>query len=409
MFFTRLLDRLIVEGDLTYVDHKGKVMHFGSGQIEGIAPVTVRLTDGSADRRLGLRPLLSVGEAYMDGQLVIEQGTLYDFLATAAHNIQAGRHDARLLRFLQRADHLWRGIQQYNPLPAARRNASHHYDISLAIYDLFLDPDRQYSCAYFERDDMTLEEAQLAKKRHIMAKLALAPGQSVLDIGCGWGGLALTLAREAKVDVTGITLSEQQWLEAQKRAADQHADTVRFQLVDYREVRGKFDRVVSVGMFEHVGIAHFDQFFHTVRDRLSDDGVALLHFICRSDGPGTTNPWIRRYIFPGGYSPALSEVLPAIERSGLYVTDIEILRLHYAMTLREWRRRFLANRAKAAQRYDERFCRMWEFYLTGSEVAFRFQGHVVVQIQLSKQLAGLPLTRDYMIGDAMPLYRRQAE
>jgi cyclopropane-fatty-acyl-phospholipid synthase len=228
-------------------------------------------------------------------------------------------------------------------------------------------------------------------------------------MSCGVGAGALTRARAAKVEVTGITLSEQQWLEAQKRAAGQHADNVHFQLVDYREATGQFDRVVSVGMFEHVGIAHYDQFFNCVRDRLTDDGVALIHFICRSDGPGTTNPWIRKYIFPGGYSPALSEVLPAIERSGLFVTDLEVLRLHYAMTLREWRHRFQANRAKAAQRYDERFCRMWEFYLTGSEVAFRFQGHMVAQFQLSKRLDTLPLTRDYMQGADVQLYRQQAE
>ena len=407
MFFARLLDRLIVAGDLTYIDHRGQTYHFGGVDIEGVAPVTIRLLDGGVERRLGLRPLLAVGEAYMDGQLVIEEGSLYDFLALAAHNLQ-GRHNAQFLRLMQKVDHLWRGLQQYNPLTQARRNAAHHYDISPALYDLFLDPDRQYSCAYFERDGMSLEEAQLAKKRHIMAKLALRPGQRALDIGCGWGGLAMTMAREAKIEVTGITLSEQQWMEAQKRAAASHIDNVHFQLIDYREVAGQFDRIVSVGMFEHVGIGHFEEFFQTVYDRLTDDGVALIHFICRADGPGTTNPWIRKYIFPGGYSPAFSEVMPAIERSGLLMTDLEILRLHYAMTLREWRRRFMANRTRAAERYDERFCRMWEFYLTGSEVAFRFQGHMVVQLQLSKKIDALPLTRDYMMERALPLYRQQA-
>jgi len=408
MFFAQFLKNLVVEGDLTYIDHRGRTHHFGQGQVKGIEPVSVRLTDGAYDTRLGLRPLLAAGEAYMDGVLVIEQGTLFDFLALAMHNV-AGRHRSKLLEFTQFFDFIGRWLQQYNPLSQARLNASHHYDISLAVYDLFLDPDRQYSCAYFERGDMTLEEAQLAKKRHIIAKLALEPGMKVLDIGCGWGGLALTLAREAKVDVTGITLSEQQLLEARKRAQAQRAENVRFELVDYREVGGKFDRVVSVGMFEHVGIAHFESFFQSVRDRLTDDGVALIHFICRADGPSTTNPWIRKYIFPGGYSPALSEVIPAIEKSGLIITDIEMLRLHYAKTLREWRRRFMANRAKAAERYDERFCRMWEFYLTGSEVAFRFQRHMVTQIQLAKRVDTLPLTRDYMMEEKLPLYRQQAE
>jgi cyclopropane-fatty-acyl-phospholipid synthase len=284
-------------------------------------------------------------------------------------------------------------------LGRARRNASHHYDISLALYELFLDPDKQYSCAYFERPGMSLEEAQIAKKRHIMAKLLLKPGQRVLDIGCGWGGLGLTLGREAGVDVTGITLSEQQWQEANKRAAlAQRSDQVRFQLTDYREITGTYDRLVSVGMFEHVGINHFDDYFRVVHDRLAEDGVALIHFICRSDGPGTTNPWIRKYIFPGGYSPALSEVLPSIERSGLFVTDIEILRLHYAETLRHWRQRFKANWARAAQLYDERFCRMWDFYLTGSELAFRFQGHAVAQVQLARRSDIVPMTRGYIQG-----------
>jgi len=408
MFFARLLKNLMVEGDLTYIDPKGRIHHFGQGKVEGIEPVTVRLTDPRLDLRLGLRPLLAAGEAYMDGKLLIEQGTLFDFLALAAHNLHS-RHHARFLNLMQQLDFVWRWLQQYNPVPLARKNAAHHYDISLEVYDLFLDPDRQYSCAYFERDDMTLEEAQLAKKRHIMAKLALEPGHKVLDIGCGWGGLALTLAREAKAAVTGITLSEQQWHEARKRAHQQRAGNVSFELVDYRAVEGKFDRVVSVGMFEHVGVAHYDQFFHSVAERLNQDGVALIHFICRAEGPGTTNPWIRKYIFPGGYSPALSEVIPAIERAGLFITDIEMLRLHYAMTLREWRRRFKANWAKAAERYDERFCRMWEFYLTGSEVVFRFQGHMVTQIQLAKKVDTLPITRTYMLDEHMPRFRQQAE
>jgi len=358
MFFAQMLDRLIVSGSLTYIDPKGHVHRFGGRPHEGLRPVTIRLNDASLDWRLALQPTLSVGEAYMDGKLTVEEGDLYDFLALASVNLDGGHH-AAWLNWGMKASHLLRRLQQYNPLNAARRNASHHYDISLSLYDLFLDPDRQYSCGYFETPTTSLEDAQIAKKRHIMAKLLLSPGQKVLDIGCGWGGLGLTLGREAGVEVTGI---------------------------------------ISVGMFEHVGLNHYDEFFRVVHDRLADDGVALIHFIARTDGPGSTNPWIRKYIFPGGYSPALSEVLPAIERSGLIPTDIEILRLHYAETLRHWRQRFMANWSRAAQLYDERFCRMWEFYLTGSEIAFRFQGHVVAQVQLSRRVDAVPLTRGYIEG-----------
>jgi cyclopropane-fatty-acyl-phospholipid synthase len=393
-----MLDRLIVTGSLTYIDPQGRVHRMGRRPIEGIAPVTIRLHDASLEWRLALQPNLTVGEAYMDGKLTIEEGTLYDFLALASVNLD-GSHHARWLNWGMRLSQLARRIQQYNPMQTARRNASHHYDISLALYDLFLDQDRQYSCGYFEYPEATLEEAQIAKKRHIMAKLLLSPGQRVLDIGCGWGGLGLTLGREAGVEVTGITLSEAQLKEAQKRAANaQRADQVRFQLTDYREITGTYDRIVSVGMFEHVGVNHYDEFFRVIHDRLADDGVALIHFIARADGPGTTNPWIRKYIFPGGYSPALSEVMPAIERSGLFMTDIEILRLHYAETLRHWRQRFTANWSRAAQLYDERFCRMWDFYLTGCEIAFRYQGHVVAQVQLSRSLDAVPLTRGYIAG-----------
>jgi cyclopropane-fatty-acyl-phospholipid synthase len=396
MFFAHLLDRLIVAGSLTYIDPKGRVHRFGGEPIDQLKPVTIRLTDPALDLRLCLQPLLAVGEAYMDGKLIIEAGTLYDFLALASVNLQRSHH-AGWLNWTQAVSHLWRRVRQYNPLGRARRNASHHYDISLELYELFLDPDKQYSCAYFENPKMSLEEAQIAKKRHIMAKLLLKPGQKVLDIGCGWGGLGLTLGREAGVDVTGITLSEQQWREAQKRAAlAQRSEQVRFQLTDYREITGTYDRIVSVGMFEHVGINHFEDYFRVVHDRLAEDGVALIHFICRADGPGTTNPWIRKYIFPGGYAPALSEVLPAIEKAGLFVTDIEILRLHYAETLRHWRQRFKANWARAAQLYDERFCRMWEFYLTGSEIAFRYQNQAVAQIQLARRVDTVPLTRSYI-------------
>jgi cyclopropane-fatty-acyl-phospholipid synthase len=292
----------------------------------------------------------------------------------------------------------FRVFQQYNPLHRARRNVAHHYDLSDTLYELFLDADRQYSCAYFAAPDQTIEQAQANKKRHIAAKLLLAPGQHVLDIGCGWGGLALYLAKECGVSVTGLTLSTEQLRVAERRAAAAGlSDRVRFELRDYRETNGRYDRIVSVGMFEHVGVVHYPEFFGKVKELLADDGVALLHSIGRQDGPASTNPWLRKYIFPGGYSPAMSEVVPVVERSGLWITDIEILRLHYAETLRAWRTRFNANRERIRALYDERFCRMWEFYLAGSEMAFRHQGHLNFQMQFAKKIDAVPLTRDYMV------------
>jgi cyclopropane-fatty-acyl-phospholipid synthase len=307
-------------------------------------------------------------------------------------------------------DTVKRRIDQYNPAPRAQRNVAHHYDLNGRLYSLFLDRDRQYSCAYFPRGDETLEQAQVAKKRHIAAKLCLdRPGLHVLDIGCGWGGLALTLAREHGARVTGITLSAEQLAEARAcAAAEGLADRVSFEMLDYRALTQRFDRIVSVGMFEHVGVVHFRAFFDTVARCLEPDGVALLHAIGRDDGPGSTNPWIAKYIFPGGYCPALSEVLPPIEASRLVTTDIEILRLHYAETLHHWRRRFAANRDTIGALYDERFCRMFEFYLAGSEIAFRREGQMVFQIQLAHRQTAVPLTRDYVTDTERRMVRASA-
>jgi cyclopropane-fatty-acyl-phospholipid synthase len=291
-----------------------------------------------------------------------------------------------------------RWLQQYNPRSRSRRNVAHHYDLSDRLYDLFLDRDRQYSCAYFSNNNKTLDEAQHDKKRHIASKLLLKPGATVLDIGSGWGGMALYLARVSQADVTGITLSTEQLKVSNDRAAAEGlADRVHFHLRDYRDENGKYDRVVSVGMFEHVGARHYRDFFRKLKSILADDGVALLHAIGRMSPPGATNAWLRKYIFPGGYTPALSETMAAIEKEGLWVTDIEILRVHYAETLKEWRRRFLENRAEIARLYDERFCRMWEFYLAGCEVAFRYLDQMVFQIQIAKRVGAVPFTRDYMI------------
>lgn len=332
----------------------------------------------------------------MDGRLVVEHGSIYRFLELVLQNLKWREWPSwvRLLGNLRRAG---KRVQQYNPTPRARRNARFHYNIDNSVYDLFLDADRQYSCAYYEHEGQSLADAQLAKKRHLAAKLRLRDGLRVLDIGSGWGGLALYLARTARVNVTGITLSDEQLNVSRARARKLGlAGAAKFEPTDYREVTGCFDRIVSVGMFEHVGIAHYTTFFEKLKSLLADDGIAVLHSIGRFDGPSVTNPFIARYIFPGGYIPALSEVLPAIEKSGLMIADIEILRLHYAETLRHWRRQFRASWDHAKRIKDERFCRMWEFYLAGSEAAFRYQNLMVFQIQLTRELGTLPLQRDYI-------------
>ncbi|BBK42657.1 cyclopropane-fatty-acyl-phospholipid synthase [Allostella vacuolata] len=393
MLFARFLRHIIRFGDLTLVDANGRTWRFGDGTR---TPVAIRLHDKGLHARLALKPELHVGEAYMDGSLTIEEGTLYDFLLLATENL-ARIPEPPVLSVGRSLERWLRGLRQYNPVAKSRANVAHHYDLSGRLYDLFLDEDRQYSCAYFARPDDSLETAQATKKRHLAAKLLLAPGQQVLDIGCGWGGLALYLAQTADVQVTGLTLSQEQHKVAEERARRAGlSDRVRFLLRDYREEQGRYDRIVSVGMFEHVGVRQFDAFFRQVHQLLTEDGVALLHSIGRSDGPGATNPWLRKYIFPGGYSPALSEVLPVVEKTGLYVTDIEILRLHYARTLRHWRQRFAANWDQVREIYDERFCRMWEFYLVGCELAFVNQGHMVFQMQMSRSLETVPLTRDYI-------------
>jgi cyclopropane-fatty-acyl-phospholipid synthase len=386
--------RLVRIGDLTVIDADGRT-HFFSGAEVG-PDVTIRLHDRALHRRLMTHPYLAFGEAYVDGTLTLEKGTIYDALDLAARNM--GQVDTFPLQRLRDSfRRLLAFIETYNPVERARKNVAHHYDLSGALYDLFLDADRQYSCAYFRTDNDSLEAAQHNKKAHIAAKLLLKPGQKVLDIGSGWGGMGLYLAQRANVDVTGVTLSvEQQKLSQERAKAAGLANKVSFHLRDYREEPGKYDRIVSVGMFEHVGVAHYREFFAKVGDLLHDDGVMLLHSIGRMGPPYGPNPWMKKYIFPGGYTPSLSEVLAAVERAGLWVTDVEILRLHYAKTLRHWRRRFATSRDKAKALYDERFCRMWEFYLAGCEVAFRHMGQMVFQMQIAKRVDAVPLTRDYM-------------
>jgi len=394
MLLAHLLRHIIRRGRLTVIDSAGRSYSFG----EPPGPVsTIRLHTKALERRMFFNPRMAVGEGYMDGSLTLEQGDIYDFLSLVMGNIQTAPRSATLSPLYLGLDRWARWLQQHNPVGRAQENVAHHYDLSATLYDLFLDADRQYSCAYFEHPTDDLDTAQANKKRHIASKLLLKPGQKVLDIGCGWGGLGLYLSQETGVDVTGLTLSVEQHKIASERAVTAGIeDRVRFEIQDYRLDTRRYDRIVSVGMFEHVGVNHFQEYFNKVAELLTDDGVALIHAIGRMDGPGTTNSWIRKYIFPGGYCPALSEVLPAIERAGLWVTDMEILRLHYAETLRHWRQRFLAHWDRVEALYDERFCRMWEFYLAASEAGFRVQDLMVFQIQLAKRVDAVPMTRDYM-------------
>lgn len=388
MALEAVLASLVREGDLTIRLPGGREVRLGDGS----GPKLVaRVTSASWAARIAAKPGLGVGEAYMDGGLVLEEGQIAQFIDLIGANAKNKKPTrGGLRRWLRRT------LREANNRVQAQRNVAHHYDLSYDLYRRFLDEDMQYSCAYFERPDMTLEEAQLAKKRHIAAKLAPEPGHSMVEIGCGWGGLALTLAEECGVEIDAITLSIEQLKVAKARAeAKGVTDKVRFSLTDYRDLKGTYDRVLSVAMFEAVGRPNYQEYFDGVARLMKDDGIGLIHSIGRAQ-PGVTNAWIDKYIFPGGYSPSLSEVMPAIERAGLIVTDVEILRLHYAETIRHWRERFEAVRAEIAELYDERFCRMWEFYLGISEQSFRARRQYIWQIQLAKRVDVLPITRDYI-------------
>jgi cyclopropane-fatty-acyl-phospholipid synthase len=402
--FTAMLGTLVRKGNVEVETADGTKRSFGDGSGP---PLAVKFMDRAAELELLLNPALKFGELFMDGRLVVTRGSLYDVLELGAKNLSEFK-DVAWVKALDKMRIALRGLHQRNNRLRAKANVAAHYDLNRRLYRLFLDEDMQYSCAYFERPGQSLDEAQKAKKRHIAAKLLIGEGMRVLDIGCGFGGLALYLAGAAGARATGVTLSEEQFAIANERARHSGlAERVEFRLQDYRDVRETFDRIVSVGMFEHVGVNRYDEFFQTVRRRLKDGGVMLLHSIGRNSVPGATNPWIRKYIFPGGHIPSLSEVLPAVERSGLYVTDIEILRLHYAETLRNWRERFVARRDEAMRLYDERFCRMWEFYLAGSETSFRVDGHMVFQLQIARRQDAVPLTRDYISSREEELRRRE--
>lgn len=401
--------RLFRTGNLRVTTAAGSTFRCGDGSG---TPIAIRFASPAAQWRVLFDPELRLGEAYMDGGLVVEESSIADFLDLAVRNLSR-TSPTPLTRPLRTLRALARRLSDYNTLRRARRNAKHHYNIDYRIYRMFLDADLQYSCAYFENGGVSLDQAQLAKKRHIAGKLLLKPGLKVLDIGSGWGGLGIYLARNCNVSVVGINLSDEQVRIAQQRAAAAGVPC-EFRIQDYRKVEEKFDRIVSVGMFEHVGKQHYHTFFRKCRELLTDDGVILLHTIGRWNGPAETNAWVRRYIFPGGYTPALSELAPAIESSGLIVSDIEVLRLHYADTLHAWRTNFLAKRDEIIRLFDEtpelnkrfgsaeRFIRMWEYYLAGFEASFRYYGLAVFQIQLLRNVDAAPLTRDYM-------YRKKRE
>ncbi|KXF78081.1 cyclopropane-fatty-acyl-phospholipid synthase [Paramesorhizobium deserti] len=398
-----VLNHLIKTGDLTVTDAEGVKHRFGDKTGD---PRHIHIKTRRAERAIAINPELKLAEAYMAGDLDFLEGDMYGLLQLVFENAGPIAAKEPWMRAIDGARRAGRRLQQINTIARASWHVRHHYDLSGDLYRLFLDPDMQYSCAYFETPKATLAEAQLAKKRHIAAKLLVKPGHRLLDIGCGWGGLGLYMAKYLKADVTGVTLSEEQHAVANERATEEGlSSTARFNLQDYRSLQEPFDRIVSVGMFEHVGVNHFAEYFQHTARLLKRDGVFLLHAIGRSDGPGATNPFIRKYIFPGGYIPALSEVLPHIERAGLVVTDIEILRLHYAETLKAWREAFMANRDIAKSIYDERFCRMWEFYLAASESAFRWQNMMVFQIQIAHRQDAVPLTRNYIEAEEKRLKR----
>ncbi len=388
-----MLRRIIQSGSLAVTFPDGNEVVFGEPDSR---PVRIRITDRSALSALCINPTLAVGECYMDGRLVIEDDDLSGFLELLVINVNHV-DTIWLQRLLASARQLGRRFAQHNPIGRSRSNVKHHYDLSDELYELFLDEDRQYSCAYFRDPDESLEDAQTRKKRHIANKLLLKPGLSVLDIGSGWGGMGLTIARDFGCKVLGVTLSTGQHRISSERAKKEGLENLaRFELTDYRNLESRFDRIVSVGMFEHVGSPHYGEFFRTLKRLLDEGGVALLHTIGRPTPPGTTNPWIAKYIFPGGYIPAMSEVLAAIESEGLFVTDVEVLRIHYAETLKNWHKRFMQNIDRVRDIYDDRFCRMWRFYLISCEMSFRFGGLSVFQFQITRRIDAAPLTREYL-------------
>ena len=394
MQLARFLNKIFKKGGFILIDANGNQFIIGTPASE--QPIKVKILDKKLHYKLLFHPDLYLGEAYTDGQLIIENGTLTDFLDLALMNI--GRSEFNIISYLiNKFIGSYRYLTNFNFIKKSKMNVSHHYDISDDLYDLFLDPKRQYSCAYFKNDDDSLETAQNNKIQHIIKKLNIKPNQKILDIGCGWGSLAMDIAKSAQCEVTGITLSENQFNYCVKKAKELNLENqLTFKLMDYRELNEKFDRIVSVGMFEHVGRKFYNKFFKQIDNLLDKDGVSLIHTIGSVNPPRDPHPWITKYIFPGGYTPSLSEVTTPIEKAGLIVSDIEVLRLHYAHTLRHWKENCIKNKEKIISMFDERFFRMWEFYLAGCEMAFKWGDQVVYQFQLTKNYTSTPVTRDYI-------------
>ena len=394
MYLVNFLNGLVKEDGFELVDANSKSYLIGKPKKEN--PIRFKILDKKLHWKLLLNPDLYLGEAYTNGSIVIENGTLTEFLDIALKNV--GRQSINsITNVLGKFRRVYRYITNFNLIGKSKENVAHHYDISNKFYDLFLDEKRQYSCAYFKNEDDTLEVAQNNKIDHIIKKLNLKPNQKVLDIGCGWGTLALDIAKKTQCEVVGITLSKNQLEYAQQKAKEMNLENqVEFRLADYRQFNKKFDRVVSVGMFEHVGRKFYNKYFNKVFDFLNEDGVALIHTIGSVNPPRGPQPWITKYIFPGGYTPSLSEVSLPIEKSGLIISDIEVLRMHYAHTLKNWKERFMSKKGEVLEMFDEKFFRMWEFYLVSCEMAFKWSDQVVFQFQLTKKFKATPIKRDYI-------------
>ena len=394
MQLVSFLNKLIKEDGFILIDANSKKYIIGNPKKK--VPIILKLLDKKLHYKLFIYPDLYFGEAYTDGTLEIENGSLTDFLEITMKNI--GRNEINIFgKILKKIRGTYRYLTNFNIAKKSKDNVAHHYDISDDLYDLFLDPKRQYSCAYFKSENESLETAQNNKIEHLIKKLNLKPNQKVLDIGSGWGSLAIEIAKKTKCEVTGITLSENQYKYSLNKVKESNLENqVQFKLSDYRNLREKFDRIVSVGMFEHVGRKFYKTFFRQVNNLLNHDGLALIHTIGSINGPRDPQPWITKYIFPGGYTPSMSELASPIEKSGLIVSDIEVLRMHYAHTLRHWKERCISNKSKILEMFDEKFFRMWEFYLTSCELAFKLEDQVVFQFQLTKDLTTAPTTRDYI-------------
>ena len=395
MILIRFLENIIKDDGFVLIDSNSN--EFVIGKPKKINPIKLRLLDKSLHYKLLLLPDLYFGEAYSNGSLVIENGTLTEFLEIAFKNI--GRNETNsFAKIIKKIRGTYRYVTNFNLISNSKRNVAHHYDISEKLYDLFLDKNRQYSCAYFKNENDSLETAQNNKIEHIIKKLNLKPNQKVLDIGSGWGTLAIEIAKKSRCEILGVTLSENQLEYSNKKVKELNLENqVRFKLMDYRELNEKFDRIVSVGMFEHVGRKFYKTYFNKVSKLLNnDDGVALIHTIGSIDPPRDPHPWISKYIFPGGYTPSLSEIIGPIEKSRLIISDMEVLRMHYSHTLRHWKERFLGRKEEVLTMFDEKFFRMWEFYLTSCEMAFKWGDQVVFQLQLTKDNISTPTTRDYI-------------